>query len=123
MVDQQGENMNINKAMVESYLRNLFGVALALITSAMATAGVASPFELGTGEWLTVLNGVWAAAVPTLIRWLNKKDPAFGRVAEVVAEQVSEKITAASKTTKKKTTTPRKATGTGGGGGVAKKTR
>lgn len=114
--------MNINKAMVESYLRNLLGVALALITSAMATTGVASPFELGTGEWLTVLNGVWAAAVPTLIRWLNKKDPAFGRVAEVVAEQVSEKITAASKTTKKKSTTPRKATGPGGGG-VTKKTR
>jgi len=123
MVDQQGENMEINKAMAESYLRNLLGVVLALTVSATATAGVASPFELGTAEWLTVLNGVWAAAVPTLIRWLNKKDPAFGRVAEVVAEQVSEKITTASKTTKKKTTTPRKATGTGGGGGVAKKTR
>lgn len=118
--------MNINKAMAESYLRNLLGVVLALTTSAMATAGVASPFELGTGEWLTVLNGVWAAAVPTLIRWLNKKDPAFGRVAEVVAEEVSEKITTAAKrTTTKKSTTPRKATGTGarGGGGVSKKTR
>lgn len=117
--------MNINKAMAESYLRNLLGVVLALTTSAMATAGVASPFELGTGEWLTVLNGVWAAAVPTLIRWLNKKDPAFGRVAEVVADQVSEKISsAASKasTPKKKSTTPRKS-GTGGGGGVSKKTR
>ena len=116
--------MNINKAMAESYLRNLLGVVLALTTSAMATAGVASPFELGTGEWLTVLNGVWAAAVPTLIRWLNKKDPAFGRVAEVVAEQVSEKIETAAKSTKK-ATTPRKASGTGarGGSGTAKKTR
>lgn len=116
--------MNINKAMAESYLRNLLGVVLALTTSAMATAGVASPFELGTGEWLTVLNGVWAAAVPTLIRWLNKKDPAFGRVAEVVAEQVSEKIEEAAKSTKK-STAPRKASGTGarGGSGTAKKTR
>ena len=113
--------MEINKAMAESYLRNLLGVVLALTVSATATAGVASPFELGTAEWLTVLNGVWAAAVPTLIRWLNKKDPAFGRVAEVAAEEVSKKITTAAK----KTTAPRKATGTGarGGGGTAKKTR
>lgn len=117
--------MNINKAMVESYLRNLLGVVMALTTSAMATAGVASPFELGGGEWLTVLNGVWAAAVPTLIRWLNKKDPAFGRIAEVAAEQVSEKIEEAATAAKKKATAPRKATGTGakGGSGTAKKTR
>ena len=115
--------MDINRAMIDSYVRNLVGVLLALVTTTMANAGLASPLDFGLGEWLTVANGVWAAAVPTLIRWLNKKDPAFGRVAEVVAEQVSEKITTASKTTKKKTTTPRKATGTGGGGGVAKKTR
>lgn len=117
--------MNINKAMLESYLRNLLGVVLALTASATATAGVVSPFELGAAEWLTVLNGVWAAAVPTLIRWLNKKDPAFGRVAEVVAEEVSSKIEEAATAAKKKTTTPRKSTGTGrgGGGGTAKQVR
>jgi hypothetical protein len=58
----------------------------------MASAGVASPLELGAGEWLTVLNGLWAAAIPTALRWLNTKDPAFGKVAEVVAAQVSQKI-------------------------------
>ena len=117
--------MNINKAMVESYLRNLLGVVLALTASVTTTAGVASPFELGTAEWLTVLNGVWAAAVPTLIRWLNKKDPAFGRVAEVAADEVSTKIEQAAKTARKKSTTPRKSTGTGrgGGGGTAKQVR
>ena len=82
----------MNKAMIESYLRNLLGVVLALVTAAMANAGVTSPLELGASEWLTVLNGVWAAAIPTLLRYLNTKDPAFGKVAEVVAVEVSKKI-------------------------------
>jgi type IV secretory pathway TrbD component len=89
--------MTINKAMLDSYLRNLVGVALALVTTTMANAGVASPLDFGLGEWLTVLNGVWAAAVPTLIRWLNSKDPAFGRVAEGVAAEVSKKLAAEAK--------------------------
>jgi len=89
--------MTINKAMLDSYLRNLVGVALALVTTTMANAGVASPLDFGLVEWLTVLNGVWAAAVPTLIRWLNSKDPAFGRVAEGVAAEVSKKLAAEAK--------------------------
>lgn len=82
----------MNKAMIDSYLRNLLGVVLALVTTAMANAGVASPLDLGLGEWLTVANGLWAAAIPTVIRYLNTKDPAFGRIAEVAAAQVSAKI-------------------------------
>jgi hypothetical protein len=85
----------MNKAMIDSYLRNLLGVVLALVTTAMASTGAASPLDLGAGEWLGVLNGVWAAAIPTALRWLNTKDPAFGKVAEVVAAQVSQKIEAA----------------------------
>lgn len=84
----------MNRAMIDSYLRNLLGVTLALVTTAMATAGVVSPLELGTAEWLGVLNGVWAAAVPTVIRYLNKKDPAFGNIAASVAAEVSNKIAA-----------------------------
>ena len=112
----------MNKAMIDSYLRNLLGVVLALVTTAMANAGVASPLDLGAGEWLTVLNGVWAAAIPTVIRYLNKKDPAFGKVAEAVAAEVSKKIETEAKkatatkkspakkpaTTTKKTTPPKK---------------
>lgn len=94
----------MNKAMIESYLRNLLGVVLALVVNAMTTSGVSSPFDLGTGEWLGVLNGLWAAAIPTVIRYLNTKDPAFGRVAQVAAEEVSKKITAAAKAPAKKTT-------------------
>ena len=85
------------KAMLDSYLRNLLGVVLALVTTTMASAGVASPLDFGTSEWLTVANGVWAAAVPTLIRYLSKKDPAFGLVAEVAAKEVSKKLASAAK--------------------------
>lgn len=88
--------------MIESYLRNLLGVVLALITTTMTTNGLASPFDFGAGEWLTVANGVWAAAIPTAIRWLNTKDPAFGRVAEVIAAEVSTKISSAAKAKSKK---------------------
>jgi hypothetical protein len=109
-----------NKAMLDSYLRNLLGVVLALITTAMASAGVASPLELGAGEWLGVLNGVWAAAVPTVLRYLNKKDPAFGKIAEVAAAEVSKKLSEASKPAAKapaKPSTKKPGTGARGGGG------
>ena len=107
----------MNRAMIDSYLRNLLGVVLALVTTAMANAGVASPLDLGAGEWLTVLNGVWAAAVPTLIRYLNKKDPAFGKVAEAVAAEVSKKIETEAKkaSAPKKATTPKKPAASGKG--------
>jgi type IV secretory pathway TrbD component len=85
------------KAMLDSYLRNLLGVGLALVTTTMASAGVASPIDFGAGEWLTVANGLWAAAVPTLIRYVSKKDPAFGLVATVAAKEVSKKIASAAK--------------------------
>ena len=83
--------------MIDSYLRNLLGVVLALVTTTMANKGLASPLDFGVGEWLTVANGLWAAAVPTLLRWVNAKDPAFGRVAEVVAAEVTKKIDTAVK--------------------------
>jgi len=83
--------------MIESYFRNLLGVVLALVTTTMANKGLASPLDFGVGEWLTVANGLWAAAVPTLLRWVNAKDPAFGRVAEVVAAEVTKKIDTAVK--------------------------
>lgn len=85
------------KTALESYLRNLLGVGLALVTTTMASSGLASPLDFGTGEWLSVANGLWAAAVPTLIRWVNKKDPAFGLVAEAVASSVTTKLDNAAK--------------------------
>jgi hypothetical protein len=93
------------KLMLDSYLRNLLGVVLALVTTTMVGAGASSPLDFGTAEWLTIANGLWAAAVPTLIRWLSKKDAAFGLVAEVAAKEVSKKLTEAAKKTTKKTST------------------
>jgi hypothetical protein len=95
------------KSMLDSYLRNLLGVVLALVTTTMVSSGVSSPVDFGTAEWLTVANGLWAAAVPTLLRYLNKKDPAFGVVAEAAAKEVSKKLTEAAKKApaKKKTST------------------
>jgi hypothetical protein len=90
------------KAALDSYLRNLLGVVLALVTTTMASAGIASPLDFGLGEWLTVANGLWAAAVPTLIRYVNKKDPAFGLVAQVTAQAVTAKLEAAAKEAPKK---------------------
>jgi hypothetical protein len=48
---------------------------------------------------------LWAAAVPTLIRYLDSNDPAFGRVAEVVSAEISKKIADAAKATAKKPVT------------------
>jgi hypothetical protein len=89
------------KAALDSYLRNLLGVVLALVTTTMASAGVASPLDFGAGEWLTVANGLWAAAVPTALRYVNKKDPAFGLVAAAVATGVSAKLDTAAKSAAK----------------------
>ena len=98
------------KAMLDSYLRNLLGVVLALVTTTMASAGVASPLDFAVGDWLTVANGIWAAAVPTLIRYLSKKDPAFGLIAEVAAKEVSKKLSEAAKKAPAKKATTKKTT-------------
>jgi type IV secretory pathway TrbD component len=116
------------KSALDSYLRNLLGVVLALVTTTMASAGVASPLDFGLGEWLTIANGLWAAAVPTLIRYANKKDPAFGLVAENLAKGVTAKLetatvaakTASAKAPAKKPAAKKPAAKkTSGGGGDA----
>ena len=98
----------MNKAMIESYLRNLLGVAAALIVSTTASAGLASPLDLAPEQWLTVANGLWAAAIPTVIRYFNTKDPAFGNVAEAVAAEVSKKLSSAAKKAPAKKTVTKK---------------
>ena len=93
----------MNKAALESYLRNLLGQVVGAIVIVSQTNGVASPLEFGSGEWLLVANALWASLVPTALRWANKKDPAFGRVAATVVAEVTEKLEAeASKAKKKK---------------------
>jgi hypothetical protein len=65
------------------------------------TSGIASPLDFGGSEWLLVANALWASVIPTALRWVNKKDPAFGRVAEVVAAEVGKKLSTAAASAKK----------------------
>ena len=83
--------MKLNPA-IESYLRNLAGQVVAAIMVVMQAKGVSSPFEFGSSEWLLVANALWGSAIPTLLRWANKKDPAFGRVASAAAAELSVKL-------------------------------
>ena len=92
----------MNKAVIESYLRNLFGQVVGAIMIVMQTSGIASPIDFGTSEWLLVANALWASLIPVILRWVNKKDPAFGAVAAVAAKEVSKKLSTAASTAKKK---------------------
>ena len=92
----------MNKAVIDSYLRNLLGSLLGAITIVSTSSGIASPVDYGLGEWLLVANALWASAVPTLIRWVNKKDPAFGPFAETATATITKKISTAASKKKKK---------------------
>ena len=91
----------MNKAAIESYLRNLLGQVIGAVMIVTQTSGLASPVDFGTSEWLLVANALWASLIPTLLRWVNKKDPAFGAVAEVAAKEVTKKISTAAASAKK----------------------
>jgi hypothetical protein len=92
----------INKAAIESYVRNLLGQIIAAVMIVMQTSGLASPLEFGSGEWLLVANALWGSVIPVALRWVNKKDPAFGRVAEAAAKEASKKLADAAAKAKKK---------------------
>ena len=96
----------MNKALIESYLRNLLGQVIGAIMVVSQTADAGSPFDFGQAEWLLVANSLWASLIPVALRWVNKKDAAFGRVAEVVAKEAEKKLstaTAKAKAAPKKT--------------------
>jgi hypothetical protein len=92
----------MNKAAIDSYVRNLFGQVVGAIMIVMQTSGIASPIDFGTSEWLLVANALWASLIPVILRWVNKKDPAFGVVAEAAAKEVSKKLSTAAASAKKK---------------------
>jgi uncharacterized membrane protein YkvA (DUF1232 family) len=96
--------VNMNKAVIESYLRNLLGQVIGAVMIVMQTSGVSSPIDFGTGEWLLVANALWASLIPVLLRWVNKADPAFGAVAEAAAKEVTKKLATAARSAKKKPT-------------------
>jgi hypothetical protein len=94
----------MNKAMIESYLRNLLGQVVGSAVVVSQATGV-SLAEFGQSEYLLVANALWASLVPVVIRYAKKSDPAFGLVAEVAVAQVTKKVNTATKkpAAKKKT--------------------
>jgi hypothetical protein len=50
----------------------------------------------------SVGNSLWASAIPTVLRWVNKKDPAFGPFAETATATITKKISTAASKKKKK---------------------
>lgn len=93
----------MNKAAIESYARNLLGQVIAACMVVAQAKGISSPLDFGSAEWLLVANALWGSLIPTALRWANKKDPAFGRVAEAVAKEAGKKLAEKSlKSVKKK---------------------
>jgi hypothetical protein len=97
----------MNKAMIESYVRNLAGQVIGAVIIVTQTSGISTPLDFGSSEWLLVANALWASLVPVALRYVNKKDPAFGKVAEAAAADVSKKIVKAA-AAKKKTAASKK---------------
>ena len=98
----------MNKAMIESYVRNLAGQVIGAVMIVIQTSGISSPLDFGSSEWLLVANALWASLVPVALRYVNKKDPAFGKVAEAAAADVSKKIVKKAAAAKKKTAATKK---------------
>ena len=98
----------MNKAMIESYVRNLAGQVIGAVIIVTQTSGISTPLDFGSSEWLLVANALWASLVPVALRYVNKKDPAFGKVAEAAAADVSKKIVKKAAAAKKKTAAPKK---------------
>ena len=84
--------------MLASYGRSVLGAALTAVT-VISSSDNLSPVDFGLEQWTQVANALWAALVPVLLRYANKKDAAFGVVAESVTKEVSKKL--ASKTKRK----------------------
>jgi len=76
------------KAMLASWARSFVAAALAL-------------YSAGETDPLVLVNAGVAAVVPVIIRFLNKKDPAFGLVAAGVLGKAQEELTKAASTKKK----------------------
>jgi hypothetical protein len=89
-----GINMKINKALIESYARNLLGQVIAAATIVSSTSHV-SIVNFKGAQIALVANSLWASLVPVILRFVNKKDPAFGLVAEQVTDAVTDKLKAA----------------------------
>ena len=75
-------NKALNKAMINSYARNVIGALLGAVITVVTLKDYASPLDLKGEDWQAGAHVLWAGAVPTLMRFINTKDSAFGRTAK-----------------------------------------
>lgn len=73
------------KSMFDSYARNLIGQVVAAIV--LVGQGT-SPTTFTGSQWADVSNVLWTTLIPVALRYVNKKDPAFGLIAESILNTV-----------------------------------
>jgi hypothetical protein len=76
----------MRKEVIVSYLQSLLATAL---TAALAIGK--SPLDFTSADLKIVVNSVWVAFIPVVIRALSKTDTAFGVNADSRKHQVSSK--------------------------------
>lgn len=64
----------MNTALLASYARALLATALTAILTIDK-----SPLDFTGSDWKLAANSIIIAIIPVVLRWLNPKDPAFGR--------------------------------------------
>ena len=89
----------MNKALLNSYARNLTGAFIGAVVTVIAAKEYGSPLDLKASDWQAVAHVLWAGALPTLLRYFNVNDSAFGLVQEKVAVD-SKKVASKPKKTK-----------------------
>ena len=77
------------KAMLASYGRSFLA---AMTATFMATGG--DLFALDVDTVKAILASGIAAVLPVTLRYINKQDPSFGKIAEVIASEGLKKLTA-----------------------------
>jgi hypothetical protein len=76
------------KAMLASYGRSFLAAVTATF---MATGGDLFALDADTAK--AILASGIAAVLPVALRYINKQDPMFGRIAEIVAAEGMKKLT------------------------------
>jgi len=76
------------KAMLASYGRSFLAAVTATF---MATGGDLFALDADTAK--AILASGIAAVLPVALRYINKQDPMFGRIAEAVAAEGMKKLT------------------------------
>lgn len=87
------------KKMAFSYLNSAFGQ---FVLAVAVVGNGASPWAFSGEQWAQVSNILWTALIPVAVRYFNKKDKAFGLVAESILVKAKEESAKAIKKSAKK---------------------